>query len=647
MSVTYQVVVEYKTKGNLSAELPAMTGNAGALAGAIARSKGEAASFESRISAVGSALKAAAGGLAEAFTGAVERAGDVVKTLGMMAGGAAIGAAIYGVGHLNTELEQTNLSLAAIFNANGLTKNFNDAMRLSADEVAKMKTDVKSLPGDFGQLAEIMRQIAPAAAQAGASPDKIRQLSGRGMLIGSILGVDQATTARELGMLLSGRAGAHNILGTRLGLTGDSARAFNKKSPADELKEVEGLFARFAPAAEAFSHSWAANFTTLKDSIKYGLLAPATSPLFERVKQTVIDVNAWFDRNQAGVAVFVGRLGDGLAHAWTRGTEIFQEWLPAIRTFAHAAYNDIADIWRRIEPTVARIGEIIKDSLGDGTALKHIEEILKLYGALKLRSALAPAMGGAFNLLSSLGGLGGGAGAAGAAEGAAGGAGLAITAPAAVAVAAAMMLAKGEIEAVADSSSKYHKEAVEAAGHLATAGHALANDFTPATKGWNDTLEWLGVQATNLGAHLMGGVDAIAHFGSILDDLSLVLEQKTSGTWAESMFWGMSDQQRADNAAMGKYKRSLAGDVYTPDRDDNPLDFTHSAASAAAAGSKDEAAKGKTPAAAAHNVTINNYFTISSNHEPSRIARDVVAHIAETRRFPTQSRHVKQPSGTT
>jgi hypothetical protein len=34
------------------------------------------------------------------------------------------------------------------------------------------------------------------------------------------------------------------------------------------------------------------------------------------------------------------------------------------------------------------------------------------------------------------------------------------------------------------------------------------------------------------------------------------------------------------------------------------------------------------------NVTINNYFTISSNHDPSRIARDVVERVAESRRFP-------------
>jgi hypothetical protein len=38
-------------------------------------------------------------------------------------------------------------------------------------------------------------------------------------------------------------------------------------------------------------------------------------------------------------------------------------------------------------------------------------------------------------------------------------------------------------------------------------------------------------------------------------------------------------------------------------------------------------------ARAPQNVTINNYFTISSNHEPSRIARDVVERISESRRY--------------
>ena len=34
------------------------------------------------------------------------------------------------------------------------------------------------------------------------------------------------------------------------------------------------------------------------------------------------------------------------------------------------------------------------------------------------------------------------------------------------------------------------------------------------------------------------------------------------------------------------------------------------------------------------NVTIHNYFTISANHDPSRIARDVVDKIAERSRYP-------------
>jgi hypothetical protein len=43
-------------------------------------------------------------------------------------------------------------------------------------------------------------------------------------------------------------------------------------------------------------------------------------------------------------------------------------------------------------------------------------------------------------------------------------------------------------------------------------------------------------------------------------------------------------------------------------------------------------------------VTINNYFAISSDRDPSRVAREVADQIAETRRFPTQSRHVKRSS---
>ena len=222
-------------------------------------------------------------------------------------------------------------------------------MGLAGDQVAKMKQDVRTLPGDLGQLAAIMTTIATPAAQSGSSPDDIRKLAGRSMLVGQILRIDQATTAREMAELLSGRAGAHNILGTRLGFVGDKAKELNADSPAKRMSEVNVQLAKFGPAAEAFGHSWVSIFTTFKDDIKYSLLAPASSPLFAAVKQSMVDADGWFIRNKDTIAGWSHYLGTRVADAWRDGMLTFERWWPSLVSFTENAYQGISRISDRGE----------------------------------------------------------------------------------------------------------------------------------------------------------------------------------------------------------------------------------------------------------------------------------------------------------
>src|SRR6202034_150164 len=109
-------------------------------------------------------------------------------------------------------------------------------------------------------------------------------------------------------------------------------------------------------------------------------LQTATSPLFEHIKGTLREANEWFTSSPPNVA----RFGEGLAEAWSKGTDTIKRWWPDVRSFASQAYGEIGNIWRGVEPVVARISESIRTSLGDGTALTHIENILKLYGEVRL-----------------------------------------------------------------------------------------------------------------------------------------------------------------------------------------------------------------------------------------------------------------------
>ena len=91
---TYRVVTEFATRGNLGGEL--------ANVGAIARS------------------------VQDAIGGVVGRALDIGTTLAKVGAVAGLAMVARDTVHLNKELENTKISLAAIFGAQGITSNMQE-----------------------------------------------------------------------------------------------------------------------------------------------------------------------------------------------------------------------------------------------------------------------------------------------------------------------------------------------------------------------------------------------------------------------------------------------------------------------------------------------------------------------------------------
>ena len=546
--------------------------------------------------------------------------------------GAALAVVTYGAVHLNNELEQTNLSLAAIFQAQGYTSNFTDAMSLATDQVAKMKSDVKALPGDLGQLAGIMKTIATPGAQAGMTPDAIRQLSGRAMLVGGIQQLPPELVARELAQLLSGRAGAHNILGTRLGLIGARAQSFNAESASARAADVGKEFDRYGPAANAFGQSFFANWTTLKDNVKYTLLAPTTSPLFESVKRTIKDINAWFDDNKTYVASWADYAGTRLAGAFEWGRAEIREWWPAIETFATGAYGRLVGLWRDLEPVVVRVGGAIKESLANGSALDKIESILKLYAAIRVARALSPMAGAGFSAITAAFGEGGGAAAAGA-GGLLGGVGAA-TAGGAVLVGA--VAAGGEMLALGDRGSAHHDDAVAAAKELGWASGKLAGDFESLWGRIKPGFEWFGAEGTFELAHFGEGLDSIMNPMRLATDAVDVFGDKLRGSGGMLEEFSIWLEQKVHEPRLNP------DEAFTPKRDDfelSPGTFVKRLGESMSESQKKLAPKPGAGGGGGGTNIQKVEIVVSSNEEPSRIARRVVDMLADIGRHPTASRH--------
>lgn len=429
--LTYRLIVDMGVHGSLAPAMDRVGSKAAGLDSAFKRVRDSAAELGSTLS--------------NAFTAAVEKAADIGLSLAKVGAVAAGGALTYGVVSLNNELEKTQISLAAIFGANGQSNDMRDGMLKAGDVMKDMRKDAAALPGEFKDLIGIFRNASIPGFQAGMDINQLRAMSAKVMAAAAVTGVPMEQASREFAMLMEGRAGAHNVLGLRLaGLGGDKAEAFNKSSGADRVKTLNSALEKFAPAIDTYSTSFDGLSSTMLDNAKK-FLGATTAGLFERVKIAMKDANAWFDAHEGSIMRLADKIGEKLNYAFEVGREKILEWGPPILVFAANAKDAIADIWNSIEPILERLGPKMKAALMDPGTIDHMRDVLKLYGAVKIGTTLAPAMSGIGNLASGLGGMGG-----------------IELAAAAGPLAALLIAAAGAMSALSDETSYFHDSATAA-----------------------------------------------------------------------------------------------------------------------------------------------------------------------------------------
>ncbi len=310
----YYVEILLQTKGDVDSKL--------------GRTHQAAGKLQSAFSKLGSEALSTGGKIASMYTGAVERAGGVAATLGKVGAAGLLMGATYGVGQLNAGLETAQISIAAVLSAQGEVGNVGAGMDKAASLIEKMRKDAQQLPGEFEDLFGIFQTGIGAAGQAGLNSIQFENMSANAMAAGKALAVPLDQAARELALLLEGRAGSHNTFGNRLGI---KAQGFNQLDAGDRVKVITRELAKFQPAIQVFGHSFDALFSTAIDNVKsFGLRA--TMPLFGKIKNTLTEINQWFEGNQTTVGRYADRLGRFLGDAFDVGKSFVLRWWPAIST---------------------------------------------------------------------------------------------------------------------------------------------------------------------------------------------------------------------------------------------------------------------------------------------------------------------------
>jgi hypothetical protein len=577
------------------------------------------------------------------FTGALEwaasKAWEVGSAIGKLAIGAGVAAVTYGVVKLNEELETTRISLGAIFAAEGQAGNLNAGLELASDTIVKMRRDAGDLPGEFEDLLNIMTTTAIPAFQAGMDVEGLRELSSKLMATGVVASMPLDMVAREAAQLMSGRAGGHNVLGMRLmGLHGEAAKQFNKLTAAERLEKINTELEKYKGAIAEFGRGFEATSSTVVDNAKEWLRM-LTQPLFEGITMDLAGINEWFGQNEALLASWAQYIGQKLVEAWEWGKKKILEWWPLIRDFASVAWDRLTKVWKDIEPSVVRIGDALKEALKDPNGT--IDKLITLAKIWATAKGAEVAIGGATGLLGTaltsgasilqlgftaqtMGLMGGGAAGAGGAGAAAGGGllgagGLAALGSAA-AVAGAALAAVGAVAWAGYEAYKLHEEIVEQDRiHLMKMGWE-AEDFVEKAASMGDAtgmttsvIEQLTAAGHEAEAELYR-VALEAHHAAV--SLASIAERETERQQEQIIMPAVT--------AIGQMALQQMGEQQT----------------AAAQAAEEKRKKTRHPGGAGGTNIQKVEIVVTSNQDPSRIARAVTDELAKAARLRKSSPHV-------
>lgn len=385
-----------------------------------------------------------------------------------------------------SSLEKTKIGLAAILSAvQGTT--FAQGLAKGSEVFKQLTDDAIKSTATTQELFDIYQSIAGPILGAGKSLAVVREMTNSTVAAASALNVDFATSSREIAMMSRGAAGMHVKLFAMLHATNaikEDAKAFNALTQGERIEKLRVALAKFAPAAEAYQHSWAGVTSTFQD-IYEQLRASAFSPVFDVIRNAMDKLNTTLINNKDRLITMLRTVG---THVAVRLDVVFLRAKNALI----GVYNHWGQIVARIESVAMRVREMVPHLLRAAAAWQAINMARAIVGTGVQLAGAAGSIGGAL-------GIGGGSAAAAA---------LAAT----PAVVAAAMPEWFEGNAVAGAAaSGGGGAATPAAAALAGAGTTIAatlglvtGAILVAIEQWNNIKQIFSTATEGLGGELLG-----------------------------------------------------------------------------------------------------------------------------------------------
>lgn len=276
-------------------------------------------------------------------------------------GAAAVGELFVGGLKYNASLEESTNKVAGMLALAGNTR-FADEVGNANDLMAELSARAAKLPGTTAEYVAMLGNVTQPAIAAGLKMSELTDLTVGATVAAKALGEDAGAAARDIGQALRGQAGADDpfigkLLATK-GFVGEKGRKkFNTSTAAERASIVKELLTspQLTEMAAAQGATMGGVLSTLQDTVSR-FFGASTRGLFDGLKDTLADINAWAERHADAISRVTGLVSRGLTAAF-RGARAAVEFLGEVASAV-------------AERVVQAVGQVFGSVGGAGRALE-------------------------------------------------------------------------------------------------------------------------------------------------------------------------------------------------------------------------------------------------------------------------------------
>lgn len=556
-----------------------------------------------------------AAGLAK-IQGRIDRvnAGLGIVTGGMQRIALGVGATLFGAAttgavafgrsliSLGSNLEDTNLAIGAMLQANGATGSWAESMQFSQRAMAQIRADAAALPGEAQDYVNIFRSGLAGMLQSGLDTAGAVRMADRVGAVAAMLQVDSQQAGRDLALMLGGRAGAQVRLWTAIqAQVGKTAHEFNQLSATQRRVLLDRALDHYNDAIGASGRTWSA-LTGTVNTFAQDALRAFGGPFYDLAKHKM-----------EALVAYIG----------THGTEItrrLEQWGVQGAGAFERIYERAANLFDFLRANWRTIGH---------EAAQHGRELLDAYAGMQAIRAFN-GIGGPKGMVSFANWLRGSSSAATGAAGAAR-AGAAVGEGASAAAASASVIGLGAAAIVAATgiaamTLAVHEGMVDWNGTIAEIRPQLEGLRTHLGELWEASKPLVTMYGTLLIGSLTKLAEGVVRVVDIFVQVATVASTVVSGVTRMLSYIPAGLINPVSGGGVG----GISVDRNPREGLDAPVPYMrHSATS--------RPGDRQRPASPAGHTTIHNHFVIEQADNPERVAV-TVQHVMERElRHPTQA----------